>query len=316
VPLQISSLVSDILISVVVASRDRPTELRRCIASINRERSFDVELIVVDSASADRITTERICRDGDARYLRTEMAGAARARNIGLAHARGDIVAFTDDDAVVDSGWLASFRRAFQDPALDAVVGPVIVMGTEPPLAMRPGSGIDPAVDRTRHSRTNRHWFDEIALGSIGFGANLAVRRRTFDRFGMFRECLGAGAPISGDENYFLLTLVARGAIVANEPGARVYHPPQSSARVRELQRSAVAYLFFVMGTLPRLAPRAAARLLRRLLARCVPVTASSASVRKRSRVVEMLDSLAAAPRLLLAAKRMERVRTVHRASV
>jgi glycosyltransferase involved in cell wall biosynthesis len=304
-----------ILISVVVASRNRPAELRNCLASINQERAADVELIVVDSASSDPSRTAHIARDANARFLSTGVPGAARARNLGLAHARGDIIAFTDDDAVVDFGWLAAFRQVFKDPVIDAVVGPVVVMGTTPPLAMKPGSGIDPAIDRIRHSRTNRRWFDEVAFGSIGFGANLAVRRCTFDRFGTFRECLGAGAPISGDENYFLLKLIANGAIVANEPKARVFHPPQSPARVRELQRSAVAYLLFVMGTQPQLAPRAAVRLLRRILARCAPAAGSSGNGAKKSRMAEILDSLVAAPRLLLEAKRMERMRTVQRAS-
>lgn len=95
-----------------------------------------------------------------------------------------------------------------------------------------------------------------LAFGSIGFGANLAVRRSTFQRYGLFRNCLGAGAPIPGDENYFLFCLVTHGGLVVNEPRARVTHPPQPPERIRELRRARLAYVLYLLSTQPRLATR------------------------------------------------------------
>jgi glycosyltransferase involved in cell wall biosynthesis len=302
--------VSPPTLSIVVASRDRPEMLQHCIASINRCRAPDAELIVVDSASSDRGRVARIARLGGARLVRSELPGAARARNLGLAGARGDIIAFTDDDATVDPGWADALRNAFSDPVVDAVVGPVFLEGTSPPFAMHPRTGIDPAIDRVRFSRANQGWFDEVSFGSIGFGANLAVRRGAFNRFGTFRECLGAGAPIAGDENYFLLTLVARGATVMNEPRARVFHPPQTPGRIRELQRSAVAYLLYVIGTQPGLAPRTAARILRRIMHRSRGGVRRSPAGPAGARAREILEAALAAPGLLLAARQFGQQRT------
>lgn len=251
-------------VSVVVACRDRHELLRDCLGSVRRNRHAAREIIVVDSASRHPERTEKVARDAGARFLRVDIPGAGIARNIGARAARGDLIAFTDDDAIVDEGWLGALVDAFGDPSACAVVGPVFVKGILPARAMRPRAGFDPARERMRISRQSAGWFDELALGSIGFGANLGVRRAAFDRFGYFANGLGAGAPISGDENYFFLTLVAQGGIVVSEPRARVFHPPQSEARIREIARTAIAYLLYVAATRPGLIAPLAIRMARR----------------------------------------------------
>lgn len=297
----------DISVSAVVATRDRPEQLRTCLESIRRNTVAPSEIIVVDSVSRDPETVASIAREAGARLVRTDAPGAGHARNLGAALARGEIIAFTDDDAVVDAEWIEALAETFVDPAVDAVVGPVFVEGSHPPAAMAVRAAIDPARDAAWFRRGGRHWFDRLAFGSIGFGANLAVRRGAFRRYGPFRSGLGAGAPIAGDENYFLFVTVANGGVVASQPRARVTHPPQSPARTRELRRASVAYLIYLAATQPQLMPRIALRLLRRFYPAQTHATAFGARRPGRWPMRDIVQNLIAAPVLLCSAWRLER---------
>ena len=163
------------------------------------------------------------------------------------------MIAFTDDDARVDRGWLDALVSRFSNPAIAAVVGPVFELGSAPPATLFPFADFDASSDAVSFDRTESAWLARLHFGAIGVGANLAVRRSAFERHGLFRESLGRGAPIAGDENYYLLTLVESGETVVNEPTARVFHPPQPMERLRELQRSRIAYLLYILVTRPKL---------------------------------------------------------------
>jgi hypothetical protein len=102
-------------ISVVIATRNRPEDLARCLDSVTRVVYPRFEVIVVDN-DPDTDATERLIRDrfaGRVRYTREPVRGTSRARNRGLALASGEIVAFADDDVVVDRDWLAAIAEAF-----------------------------------------------------------------------------------------------------------------------------------------------------------------------------------------------------------
>ena len=94
-----------------------PGPLERCLRSILRSEYDDFEVIVVEnrprSADTARMLVERFARESRLRYVEEPRPSASLARNAGLASAEGEIVAFTDDDVVVDPLWLrASIGRA------------------------------------------------------------------------------------------------------------------------------------------------------------------------------------------------------------
>lgn len=293
-------------LSIVIASRDREDLLHACLDSIKRCADTDYEIIVVDSASRDADRIARVAHNAGAVLLRTEVPGAARARNIGAKAANGNIIAFIDDDAIAHADWAATLCRAFEDPSVAAVVGPVFELGTYPLAVMPTGAGFIPDVERPRFCRTMPNWFDRVAFGAIGFGTNLGVRKSAFESHGMFRESLGAGAPISGDESYFLLTMVARGGLVVNEPDARVSHPPQTEGRLREIRITIIAYLAYVILTQPRLTALIVKRLLRRLV-RKNSDGGPSKSPRESWSLAALVPAMLAAPCLLVAAWLIER---------
>ncbi|WP_345708239.1 glycosyltransferase family A protein [Kitasatospora paranensis] len=116
-------------VTVVICTRNRPRALRRCLDSLLRTDYPDVEVLVVDNAPLDDTTRELVrtrYRD-QVRYLREPVPGLARARNTGLAAARGEICAFADDDLVIDSHWVAALAEAFEaDDRTGCVTGLVM----------------------------------------------------------------------------------------------------------------------------------------------------------------------------------------------
>ena len=130
----IAPLTAEPKVSVVLATRDRPSRLRRAIDSVLAQTYPRWELIVVDDGGSrearsvvDSVGDERLSViDGDG-------SGAASARNLGLESATGSLVAFLDDDNLMAPAWLRAVVVAFQDrPGLTAVYGAQLRTG-EPP---------------------------------------------------------------------------------------------------------------------------------------------------------------------------------------
>src|SRR5258706_1006326 len=103
--------------SVIVATHDRPSHLAKCLHSLLALEYPRYEIIVVDNAPSTTETAELvqdICRQNPhVRYMREDRPGPSWARNCGIAAAQGEILAFTDDDVVVDRCWLVRLVRGF-----------------------------------------------------------------------------------------------------------------------------------------------------------------------------------------------------------
>lgn len=289
-------------VTVVIATRNRPEQLRVCLASVQRAMAPSDEIVVVDSASDDPEPTRNVALLAGARIFRCEQRGAARARNLGARNARGGLIAFTDDDVVVDEGWLDAIAKTFSDASIDAVVGPVFELGKSPRALLMKFASFDAATETVTFSRMQEDWFNRLRFGAIGVGANMAIRRSTFADYGLFRESLGQGAPIIGDETFFLFSAVVDGATVANNPLAFIYHPAQLSERADEINRSNIAYLVYLGLKFPRHIPRMVKSLYNRL-----PAGGASAHDSMRTSNQNLIKSLRSAPRLLFAAWRFTR---------
>jgi Glycosyl transferase family 2 len=102
------------LISIVLATRDRPELLTRAMASVIAQRYPSWELVVVDDGSGDG-TKAVIAEQGDSRiaFVEGPRRGLGAARNVGLDRARGDVVGYLDDDNVMDPSWLQAVAYVF-----------------------------------------------------------------------------------------------------------------------------------------------------------------------------------------------------------
>ncbi|HZD67018.1 MAG TPA: glycosyltransferase [Acidimicrobiales bacterium] len=256
-------------VTVVVATRDRPAHLARCLDALVDLDYPTYEIVVVDndptSEAAAAIVAAR--RDGRIRYVREPRRGLAAAHNTGLAVAEGDIVAFTDDDVVVDGHWLAELATGF-DAADDVacVTGLILPAELETPaqvLAAQHGAfakGLGArVVDRGIH-RPHDPLFP-FAAGRLGSGANMAFHADTLRGLGGFDPATGAGTPArGGDDLAAFLAVVADGHRLAYRPSALVWHhhrrdPAAPAAQAASYGTGLGAYLASSLLHRPRLVP-------------------------------------------------------------
>lgn len=112
-------------VAVVVPTRDRPEQLRRCLDALSIQTLGDIDVIVVDDGSASaRRVEETVALVSNVRLIRTKHRGPAAARNAGVAAAGGAFVCFTDDDCEPDREWVARLVDALKSGA-DVVAGTV-----------------------------------------------------------------------------------------------------------------------------------------------------------------------------------------------
>jgi glycosyltransferase involved in cell wall biosynthesis len=181
-------------LSVLICTRNRPEKLKRAVDSVLANSFRHFELIVVDQ-STDRRTQEAlaIINDERLRYIPTSTVGVAISRNIAIRSSRADIVAFTDDDCVCGTEWLASIWAEFQaDRDVLAVYGRVVPYGTHEGL-------ICPCINES----TERLVLEGPAIPAIalGGGNNMSFRKVLFKKVGLFVESLGPGTPLNHAED-------------------------------------------------------------------------------------------------------------------
>ena len=125
--------------SVIVPTRGRPDQLRDCLESLAqlehpRER---YEVIVVDDGGSLVPATyvDAFSERLDLMMLSQRRSGPAAARNAGAAKARGQLLAFTDDDCLPDRPWLAQLVAAFEENPQTGVGGHTVNSLTDNPYA-------------------------------------------------------------------------------------------------------------------------------------------------------------------------------------
>ncbi|MBP2371105.1 glycosyltransferase family 2 protein [Pseudonocardia parietis] len=261
-------------VTVVIATRNRPESLARCLRAVLASDHPALSVVVVDNEPDDERTELAVAAldSPRIRYVREARRGASIGRNRGLAEARTEIVAFTDDDTEVDSGWATRIAGAFAaDPELACVSGPV--------LAARLGSPEERAADVAlawnkgfvaRRFSLDRPPADSpvfpFAPGLFGIGANLAVRATAARSVGGFDEAMGPGTPTHGGEDCeFLVRMVLAGHVLGYAPGAYLWHHhrPDHDALAAQLEGYAVGLGSFL--TKVALSPQGRSVALRRL---------------------------------------------------
>jgi hypothetical protein len=113
------------MVSVVVTVRDDERTIAACLESISRLQYPNYEVIVIDDASRDRSVEIAAAAPGVRLMRQSWRAGLGTVRNAALRVARGDLIAFTRADCVVDADWLTLAVRAITEDACDAVSGPI-----------------------------------------------------------------------------------------------------------------------------------------------------------------------------------------------
>jgi GT2 family glycosyltransferase len=167
---------TSLFVSVVVPALNAARELNTCLGSLARldypaERH---EVIVVGNGSTDR--TARLVQSHSFRFVRETRRGVAYARNAGVRAARGEIVAFTDPDCAVSTGWLSALAPQFDNAHVGAVAGAIVPYPPETEAQRY-------AARRLSHSQLRPLSHPDRPFG---MAPNLALRKDALTRIGLF----------------------------------------------------------------------------------------------------------------------------------
>lgn len=195
-------------LSVVVPTRNRPEQLRRCLDALRADLRDTDEVVVADSASSPPVVASSV------RVVRCERPGSSVARNAGWRAAMSPYIAFVDDDVRVLPGWADAVVAALEQGVAfvaGAVAVPPEQEGVEQPVAVTTLTEPTPLTAASR--------------GTTGATANLAVRADVLREVGGFDERLGPGTWAHAAEDLDLLDRVfARGRGGWFEPAAGAVH--------------------------------------------------------------------------------------------
>ncbi len=219
-------------VAVVVATRDRPDQLRCCLESVLATQYPRLSVVVVDSAPSSEETRDLVAREfPTVTYVRAERPGLGLAHNRALQEVVAPFVAFTDDDVVVDPDWLTWLVAALADDQRVACATGLIwpaELETAAQVAVEAhggfGKGFAPRLfDLEEHLPVDP--FFPYSTGVVGSGANMAFRTDVLRRLGGFDSALGAGTKARGGDDLAAFTdVVLAGHTIAYEPAAVVYH--------------------------------------------------------------------------------------------
>ena len=219
-------------VTVILCTYNRCEDLAGALQSIAASQvasSVTWEVLVVDNNSTDqtRNVVDGLCRryPGHFRYIFESRQGLSYARNAGIANARGEVLAFTDDDVTVEPTWLQNLTAEMLNDNKWAGAGG----RTLPAQKFTPPDWLSNDFDTW--AGIVFAYFDlgnEAAeLHRAPYGANMAFRRAVFAKYGGFRTDLGRnpGDKISNEDTEFGRRLMAAGERLRYEPSAIVYHP-------------------------------------------------------------------------------------------
>jgi GT2 family glycosyltransferase len=203
-------------VSIIVATRDRPDDLRRCLASIRALDYADFEVIVADQSKRH---TDLSAEQGGPPiiHLRLTTTGKARGLNAAVNLASGSIIALTDDDCEVPRDWLKHGVQALEANANAGIAFGALVAAPHDPATeyvpvFRPKAF---RVQKSRFTRAHR----------LGVGANMFIRRSVFERIGAFDARHGPGGAFrSGDDWEFAYRALTAGFAVIQDPSNAVLH--------------------------------------------------------------------------------------------
>jgi GT2 family glycosyltransferase len=226
-------------LSVCICTANRAHDLAFALeklAALRLPPGRAVQFIVVDNASTD--ATQAVLAAASHRLpfaievLYEPQRGSAAAHNCALRHARGEIIAWTDDDCVPEADWVERILAHFdEDSALDFLTGRVELYDrSHYPITVN--TSREPAI------------LDEMsAYANFVIGCNMAFRRSLIDRLGSFDARFGAGAPLlAGEDTEFAFRALRAGCRIAYAPDVVLYHNHKrvTHAQVMRLRRNYV----------------------------------------------------------------------------
>ena len=229
-------------LSVTVCTKDRPEMLSRCLEALCRTRRTDgpglgellalepqrYEILVVDNAPSDERTQTLVQRFPRVRYLREPLPGLDFARNRAISEARGEFLAFVDDDVVVDEWWLEGlFGALATNPDAAGVTGLVLphALDTQAQILFESRGGFGRGYEPIRYGQVLPGNPSTLRCRNLRRRGEHGVPARPAGVAGGFDEALDTGAPLpgGGDLDIFY-RLIRAGHTLVYEPRFAAFH--------------------------------------------------------------------------------------------
>ncbi|MDH3639408.1 MAG: glycosyltransferase, partial [Gammaproteobacteria bacterium] len=178
-------------------------------------------------------------------YVLEPRPGLDIARNTGIRHSTGEIIAYVDDDVSIHPDWVDGLLRGFRDPAVMALAGLVLAseLTTKSQLIFEQywsfNRGYQPLIYAAEFYAKYQRF--GVPTWRIGAGANMAFRRDIFGHVGDFDERLDVGAAGCSGDSEFWYRVLAAGWKCRYEPTAVVYH--RHRATMGGLRRQLFSYM-------------------------------------------------------------------------
>lgn len=218
-------------LTVAICTRNRIDDLTRCVASLEAIRAeFPVsfEILIIDNAPSDDSTRRLVATRPGVRYICEPKQGLDFARNRALHESRSDILAFIDDDAVVDRGWLRGLARAIeQHPDAEAFTGPILPfeLQTEAQILFERKGGFNRRFRQIRHGASMKRNCLYPFRGIAGSGCNMTFRRDLLLKLNGFDEALDTGTPLPGGGDLDMFhRVIESGATIVHVPDMMIFH--------------------------------------------------------------------------------------------
>ncbi|HYC21078.1 MAG TPA: glycosyltransferase, partial [Candidatus Bathyarchaeia archaeon] len=205
------------MISVIVCAYNAERTMEPCLHSLQNLPYPNYEVIVVNDGSTDRtLEIARRYEGGRIRVIDQKNMGLSAARNVGIAASRGEIVAFTDSDCVVDPDWLTYLAYKFQ-AGFVAVGGP----NFPPPEDSLVPSAVAVSPGGPTHVLLNDDVAEHIP------GCNMAFRKSALEEINGFDALFSA----AGDDVDLCWRLQNAGYAIGFSPAAMVWHFRRNTVR-------------------------------------------------------------------------------------
>jgi O-antigen biosynthesis protein len=240
------------LVTVAICTRDRAHLLGTTLDSLLCQTYHNLDILLVDNAPSDDATEQLIrMHYPNVRYMCENRPGLDWARNRAIAEARGDFVAYIDDDAVADPTWVAALIATFDSPNVVCVTGLVV-----PARLATPAQELFERFGFSKSFETRRFHLGMHAprpgfpfKGFSGTGCNCAFRRNIFEQIGLFDVHLDVGTPVPGGGDLDMFARVIRaGYEMVYDPAPVVFHDHIADMatlinKMGQYERSNSAYL-------------------------------------------------------------------------
>jgi GT2 family glycosyltransferase len=221
--------------SVIIVTHDRPVSLLRTLKSILALEYTNYEIIVVDNAPGTPGTRDmlesRFGRIESLRYVAYDVPGATPARIRGIECSEGAIIAFADDDVVVDRFWLSELVAGFgHGPSVACVTGLTLplALDTFAQVLFEEYGGFGRGFSRRTYDMHEHRPSDRLfpyAIGRVGSGNNVAWDRKLFSKIGGFDPAL---SKIGAEDISAFFDALNSGFTIVYQPAAIVFHEHRS----------------------------------------------------------------------------------------